>query len=186
VVAVVGLGNPGPRYARTRHNAGFLVLDRLAGQRAARFVPHSGTCSQLAQVRLADREIWLAKPQTFMNESGSAVAALLQHLGCGPADLLVVVDDVHLDLGRIRLRRGGSAGGHHGLASIIAAVQTEAVPRLRLGIGAPPPGTAMIEYVLSDFGPAENAEDVARRGAEAVEYWAAAGMEAAMNRFNGL
>jgi peptidyl-tRNA hydrolase, PTH1 family len=185
VLAVIGLGNPGSRYARTRHNAGFMVVDCLVGRCGAGWDPHEPTCSLLAQGRLAGRELWLAKPQTYMNESGRSAAALVAWLGCPPADLLIVVDDVLLGFSRLRLRRGGSDGGHHGLASVLDALHTQAVPRLRLGVGSPAEGADRIGYVLSEFGPGEEAEVLATRGADAVECCAAAGMEAAMNRFNG-
>jgi PTH1 family peptidyl-tRNA hydrolase len=185
VLAVVGLGNPGRQYARTRHNAGFLAIDRLAVRCGASFSPHALSCSCLAQARVADRQVWLAKPQTYMNESGRCAAALAAWLGCQPADLLVVVDDLLLDLGRLRFRRGGSDGGHHGLASVLDALHTREVPRLRLGVGPPPEGADRIDFVLGEFSRDDDVEALASRGADAVEYCAAAGIEAAMNRFNG-
>jgi len=186
VLAVIGLGNPGLRYARTRHNAGFLVMDRLASMGGVEWVRHDLTRSHVARMELADQETWLVKPQTFMNRSGESVRLLMDHLDGEAGDLLVVVDDFLLDFARVRFRRGGSDGGHNGLASVLEALGTQQVPRLRLGIGELPPGQDAIEYVLDDFGPEQDVEALTSRGAQAVEFFAAAGLEAAMNRFNGL
>lgn len=186
MLAVIGLGNPGSRYARTRHNAGFMALDWLARQHRVPWHNHPLTASETARIQLGGVEVWLAKPQTFMNRCGISARALQAHLSSPPEEMLIVLDDFLLDLGRLRFRRRGSDGGHNGLASVIAALETEEVPRLRLGIGQPDPGESSIDYVLSDFAPDEDAEAVARNGAAAIEYYAEAGIEAAMNRYNGL
>lgn len=181
---VVGLGNPGLRYAGTRHNIGFMVAERLAGGRGAQWVVQDE--SQVALIALAGREVLLVKPQTYMNLSGAAVAALQARLGFAPQEFLVVLDDFLLDFGRVRLRRGGSDGGHHGLASVLEHLGTQEVPRLRLGIGPLPPEADPIDYVLSPFGPDEEVEGLVERGCQVVEGCAGEGIEAAMNQFNGL
>ena len=181
---VVGLGNPGPRYAATRHNIGFMVVDRLAAEGSGRWVDQDH--SQAAQVQLANQQVLLVKPQTFMNRSGIAVAAFQERLGAAPEEVLVLLDDFLLDFGRLRLRRGGSDGGHNGLASILEHLNTSRVPRLRLGIGAPPPGEDSIDYVLGLFGAKEQVAGLVERGCQAVEACAHEGIDKAMNQFNGL
>ena len=181
---MVGLGNPGSRYAETRHNIGFMVVERLAAEGQGQWASQEE--SQVALIQLAGRETLLVKPQTYMNRSGAAVAALQARTGFAPGEILVLLDDFLLDFGRVRLRRGGSDGGHNGLASVLEHLSTQEVPRLRLGIGLPPPGADAIEYVLSPFAPGEDVEGLVGRGCQAVETWASAGIEAAMNRFNGL
>jgi peptidyl-tRNA hydrolase, PTH1 family len=186
VLVVIGLGNPGPRYAATRHNAGFLALDCLARICRTKWELDSAARCYVATCRLAEQEVLLAKPQTFMNRSGESVLALQQHLDLEAGDLLIVVDDFLLDFGRLRFRRGGSDGGHNGLASVLEQLQTKAVPRLRLGIGQPGPEDDIIDFVLSDFGGEDDVESLARTGAEAITHYAEAGIAAAMNRYNGL
>lgn len=181
---VVGLGNPGPRYAATRHNIGFMVVDRLAVEGGGQWVDQEQ--SQATQVRLAGQELLLVKPQTYMNRSGIAMAAFQQRLGFAPEEVLVLLDDFLLDFGRLRLRRGGSDGGHNGLASILEHLNTSQVPRLRLGIGAPPPGEDPIDYVLAPFGAEEQVASLVERGCQAVEACAREGIDKAMNQFNGL
>lgn len=181
---VVGLGNPGARYAQTRHNIGFMVADWLAAARGGPWRVQGE--SQVAPLGLADREVILVKPQTYMNRSGAAVAALQAQAGFAPGEMLVLLDDFLLDFGRLRLRRGGSDGGHNGLASVLEHLNTQEVPRLRLGIGPLPPGEESIDYVLSPFSPGEDVEGLVARGCLAVEACASAGIEVAMNQFNGL
>ncbi len=183
---VVGLGNPGSEYAHTRHNLGYRVVDLLAERL-------KGTWSESAwyffcRIAKGSGPLLLVKPVTFMNRSGVAVADVQDRLDVDIEDVLVVVDDVYLDLGRIRLRRGGSDGGHNGLASIIDCVGSAAFPRLRVGIGAPPEGADRIEHVLTRF---ENDEcdvvDAAvREAAGGVECWMESGIDVAMNRYNSL
>ncbi|HGY09346.1 MAG TPA: aminoacyl-tRNA hydrolase [Oceanithermus profundus] len=179
---VVGLGNPGPRYAETRHNLGFWVMDRIARaeglawkQQGRAFTARWGSG-------------WLMKPTTFMNASGEAVAPFVRYYKIAPERLLVVHDDLDLPLGRLRLRRGGSAGGQKGVRSIIEQLGTDAFDRLRLGIGRPPAGWDAAAWVLSKFTPEERplAERVAEAAAEAVRVWRDEGLEAAQQRFNGL
>ncbi len=183
--AVIGLGNPGPRYAFTRHNAGFMALDRLASLLETSF-QHRGFHSEYGIGWLEDEPILLAKPQTYMNESGRAVKAMVDCYHLSPSDLLVLYDDVSLPLGRIRVRAKGSHGGHQGLRSILSALGTEEVPRIRIGIGAPPPGQDLVSYVLSPFTSEELAvvrESIAT-AAEAVLVVLREGIVTAMNRYN--
>ena len=182
---VVGLGNPGTRYADTRHNAGFMVVDLLAAQAGGRWTSEPGCHSQVAAVDLAGRELLLAKPQTFMNRSGAAVLALSQRFDCPPEEMLVIFDDFLLDFGRLRFRRGGGGGGHNGLASVVESLATQAIPRLRVGIGQPLSGGDIIDYVLSRFDDDESVEELIERSAQGVVCYIEEGIEAAMNRFNG-
>jgi len=183
---VLGLGNPGEGYARTRHNLGFRVVEALASRR--RLTIEAGEC----HCRIAeDASLVVAAPQTFMNRSGHAARCLVERRGFAPSEVLVVIDDVALPVGRLRLRPGGGAGGHRGLESVLESLHTAEVPRLRLGIregdAAPPGGDEMVDYVLTPF-PLELHEAVAamvERAADACEAWAHDGIEQAMNRFNG-
>lgn len=181
---VLGLGNPGAEYALTRHNVGFRVVDLLASRhrlRPSRRRDHAlYAVGQIAQVSVV-----LAKPMTYMNRSGEAARALLQRFQLAPSQLIVVVDDVALPLGKLRIRPAGSDGGHNGLASIIQSIGSEAFPRVRVGIGSAPPGQ-MVEYVLSPFLPTElpAVEEAIQRAADAVEAILSEGITAAMNRFN--
>ncbi len=180
---VCGLGNPGPEYDATRHNVGWWVLDLLARRWAAG--PFETTTYALeARVVRSDEAVLLLKPTTYMNRSGAAVASVAGF--DPPTDLLVVVDDVALDVGRLRLRPGGGAGGHNGLRSIEAALGTQDYARLRVGVGGAPPGVELAEWVLSPF-PKEDEERVLALlpdAVEAVEAWIDDGTEAAMSRFN--
>lgn len=185
MLAVVGLGNPGEQYARTRHNVGFLALEQLVRQAPGSWVRESGCQARLRRLALGQHEVLLAQPLTYMNRSGAAVRALAERFGWGPGDLLVVLDDFLLDFGRLRFRRGGSDGGHNGLASVLEEMGTAAVPRLRVGIGQPPLEVSTIDYVLSPFGPDEPVAELAEQAAQAVVYCVEAGIEAAMNRYNG-
>ena len=182
---VVGLGNPGRRYARTRHNLGFLLLDRIAEARGIRI--GDDRCDSLVGRGVWEREsLVLAKPQTYMNNSGVAAAALLRRFRVRGADLVVAYDDLDLPFGRLRIRCGGSAGGHRGLASILQHVADRDFVRLRMGIGRPPAGVDPVEYVLSRF-PAEeqqSLEDVLSRAEEALEAIVLKGPVRAMEDFN--
>ncbi|MGQ0552609.1 MAG: aminoacyl-tRNA hydrolase [Planctomycetota bacterium] len=167
---VLGLGNPGREYDGTRHNVGFEVTDRLA-QRLALSFRRSGR-ALLAQVPGAVPPRVLAKPQTFMNLSGRAARELVEEFGAS-TQVLVLCDDYHLPLGRLRCRASGSAGGQKGLASVIAAFPEREIPRLRLGIGAPAAGRPTEDYVLARFTRSEQAEATAMldRAAEYVQGW---------------
>lgn len=175
---IVGLGNPGPKYARTRHNVGFRLLDSLA-ETPWRDFQGLG--------RVARREVLLlAQPLTYMNESGRFVSALARFHKVRPEELLVCFDDVALSLGRLRLRPGGSSGGQKGMRSIIEGLGTSEIPRLRLGIGPQPPGMDATDFVLSRFTEKEETalDEVLARGRDAVLLAASEGLELAMNRCN--
>jgi PTH1 family peptidyl-tRNA hydrolase len=182
---VVGLGNPGPEYLFTRHNVGFLVLDSWADEEEQVFREERSRFSKFAALESGER---LVKPETFMNDSGKAVAAWLDWLKLTVADLLVVVDDVALPMGQIRLRPDGSHGGHNGLKSIETHLGTDRYARLRCGVDAVPPGWALERWVLSRFRPEE--EDalgrMIRTARLAIECCQREGIAVAMNRFNGL
>ncbi len=181
---IVGLGNPGAKYRGTRHNIGFAVLDELAARRQVSF-ESAPVDALIAKVRGAD-EVLLAKPLTFMNASGEAVGALLRYYKIEIADLLVVVDDVQLPLGKLRARVRGSAGGHNGLKSIVAHVG-DAFSRLRIGVGRGDPRRDLADHVLTRFDADEAAEveRVTARAADAAEMFVTSGIGAVMNGFNG-
>ncbi len=172
-LAVIGLGNPGARYRGTRHNLGFMVLAEVARRRAVVFRPGLGPYELARDVVEADREVLRAAPLTFMNNSGEAAADLAGRYQVRPEGMLVVADDFWLPLGRLRFRRHGSDGGHHGLASIIGALGTAEVPRLRLGIGRDvmPPKDQLADFVLSEFAADEQpvVAEMIGRAADAVE-----------------
>jgi len=181
---VVGLGNPGAEYAGNRHNAGFQCVARFAERHGLRFSFYRFRAS-IAEGTVARRHVLLARPLTYMNESGQAVAPLVRRYTVPLSDVLIVYDDLDLPLGRIRLRARGSSGGHRGLDSIVRHLGTTEVPRLRLGIGRPPYGDA-VDYVLSDWRPDEGIamETAYDRAVEAIECFIAEGIVAAMNKFN--
>ena len=180
---VVGLGNPGPRYALMRHNIGFMVVDRLAEESRSAWRLEKDVRSELAAIERADRQVLLVKPQTYMNSSGAAVAALHQRLEFASCEVLVVLDDVLLDFGRLRFRRKGGDGGHNGLASVLEKMHTEDIPRLRLGVGSPP-GENFIDYVLTPFDADEAVEELVEHSCRAIEVYLKEGIDSAMNRFN--
>jgi peptidyl-tRNA hydrolase, PTH1 family len=180
---ILGLGNPGERYRDTRHNAGFLVVEELA--RRWGLPLDRRECNAF----VAQGEALLAMPQTYMNRSGWAARCLVESHTIEPPDVLVVYDEVALPLGRLRLRKSGSPGGHRGLESVIENLRTDEVPRLRLGIAPeePPRGEDLVEFVLSPFLPQEREAVAAmvQRAANACEVWLKEGPDAAMQRFNG-
>lgn len=181
--AILGLGNPGEAYRATRHNAGFLVVEELARRLGLQFGGDECRCRVAAS-----RDLLLVQPQTYMNRSGYAARCLVESRGLAVADLLVVYDDVHLPLGRLRLRPGGSPAGHRGMESIVENLSTAEVPRLRLGVGREGlSGEALVSFVLAPFAPEEHEAVAAMivRAADAAECWLAHGPDAAMNRFNG-
>jgi peptidyl-tRNA hydrolase, PTH1 family len=184
VKLIVGLGNPGAKYRGTRHNIGFAVVDELANRRAVGF-DASPVEALVAKVRGVE-PVLLAKPLTFMNASGEAVAGLTRYFKIEPADLLVVVDEVQLPLGKLRARARGSAGGHNGLKSLIAHLG-EGFARLRIGVGRGEMRRHLADHVLARFD-AEEAAEVERmttRAADASEMFITSGIEAVMNAFNG-
>jgi peptidyl-tRNA hydrolase, PTH1 family len=183
---IVGLGNPGERYRRTRHNVGYMVVDVLLARARVR---KGGEMAEawVAPGRLADEEVLFVKPLTFMNRSGAAVDRLLAAKGGAPGDVVVIVDDVALELGRIRVRERGSHGGHNGLRSLIEVLGTDEFPRVRVGINKGEPEGDLADYVLDPF-PQEDVlvvQDIVGRAADAVECIVRDGTAAAMNRFNG-
>jgi peptidyl-tRNA hydrolase, PTH1 family len=182
---VVGLGNPGPRYAGTRHNVGFEALDLLAKRHGAEWAAAPRGAEALVATWRMGGAIF-AKPLTFMNLSGAAVVPLLQFYKIELADLLVIVDEVQLETGRIRIRPSGSAGGHNGLKSIIGSLGTDAFPRLRIGVGRGDTRRDLADHVLAKFDADERSviEDAIVRAADASEAFIAEGSSAAMNRYN--
>lgn len=182
---VVGLGNPGSRYEKTRHNIGWMVLDRLAERTGSsgRSKARDGAAS--VRGRLGDDELILVKPTTYMNASGGAVRKVLARERAPLKELLVVVDDMALPFGRLRMKGRGSAGGHNGLRSIIGEMGTESFARLRVGIGAPAGGA--VQHVLGDFEHAEqkHLDLILDAAADAVELWATEGADVVANRWNG-
>jgi PTH1 family peptidyl-tRNA hydrolase len=183
-VLIVGLGNPGPRYADNRHNAGFQCIGRFAERHGLRFSFYRFRAS-LAEGTILGRRVLLARPLTYMNESGQAVEPLARHYNVSPEDLLIVYDDLDLPLGKIRLRARGGSGGHRGLDSILRHLGSTEVPRLRLGIGRPSHGDA-VDYVLSDWRAEERPamEAAYERAVEAIDCFLQAGIAAAMNQYN--
>jgi PTH1 family peptidyl-tRNA hydrolase len=183
---VVGLGNPGPKYAQDRHNVGFQVVDALARAHDLAFSREKLARVQTAQGRIGGRSVLLAKPQTFMNRSGQAVARLARWFKIPPQQMLVVYDELDLPLGRLRLRAEGSSGGHNGMRSIIQALGSQDFPRLRFGIGRPPGQMDPADYVLHPFSKEEKevVAVVLDQAVVAVETWLQEGIVVAMDRFN--
>jgi PTH1 family peptidyl-tRNA hydrolase len=186
-VIVVGLGNPGPQYAATRHNLGFMVVDEL-GARSGSVQFRSKFHGEYAEARVAGGAATLLKPLTYMNDSGRSVQAALAFFKTPPSELLVVHDELDLEFGELRLKSGGGDAGHRGLKSITQALGTPDYPRLRIGIGKPGPGFrgGGADFVLEGFRPAEKAElgQLVGRAADAVELVAKLGLAAAMNTTN--
>jgi PTH1 family peptidyl-tRNA hydrolase len=182
---IIGLGNPGRKYERTRHNAGFMAVDEIA--RDLRFsLSQEKYHACIGKCRIGDEEALVVKPQTFMNESGRSVGAVLRYTYAKPADLIVVHDDLDVPLGAVRVKTGGGHGGHNGIRSIIEYIGTPDFIRVRVGVGRPAPGRDAADYVLSPFAAEER-----KAAAEAVETAAAAikvivisGLTKAMNEFN--
>jgi PTH1 family peptidyl-tRNA hydrolase len=182
---VVGLGNPGPAYARTRHNAGFELVDELAGAAGASFARASRHRGELARARIAGQELWLLKPLTFMNLSGGAVESVAGFYRIPVGEILVAHDELDFAPGLVRLKQGGGAGGHNGLRDVIAHVGEE-FWRLRIGIGHPGDRSAVLDYVLGRA-PAEEAAQIrsaVRAAAEVVPVLLSEGPQKAMNRLH--
>jgi peptidyl-tRNA hydrolase, PTH1 family len=183
---IVGLGNPGERYRRTRHNVGFMVADALAARGGAG-KGREAEGAWIAEARLGGEDVLLVKPLTFMNRSGDPVSRLVAGHAGKPEDVIVVLDDVVLELGVLRIRERGSHGGHNGLRSVIEALDSEEVPRLRIGIRKGEPPEDLADYVLSPF-PEDDVlvvQEIVGWAVDAVESMVAEGTAAAMNRFNG-
>lgn len=187
MLLVVGLGNPGPEYRLARHNAGFLVADRLAARHGGRWRRGLFANAELARIDLGGQAVSLCKPLTYMNLSGRAVGPLCRREGLDASGVLLVYDDMDLPLGRLRLRAEGRAGGHRGVASVLQALGTERLARVRVGIGRPPDGIDAAQYVLSPVPPAdrESWSAAVERAADAVEAVAVDGLAPAMDRWNG-
>ena len=182
---IVGLGNPGNAYAGTRHNIGFLVCDRLAEQGAGRWRP-ARFRAEVWKGHLDGPAVALLKPQTFVNESGPAVQAALQSFGLQASELIVVHDDLDLAFARIRVRSAGGSGGHNGMRSIIRTLGTDAVARVKIGLGRPPAGMDPADYVLGRFDPADRASVSAAvdRAADAVRMLLTTDANSTMQQFN--
>ncbi len=182
---IIGLGNPGPAYQSTRHNVGWWVIERLA-QRWHAGPPRARHRAAVATATIRGAAVLLVRPLTYMNESGAAVRTLVAAENVVGSDLLVVYDELALPLGQLRVRPRGGAGGHKGLESVLGALGTQDVPRLRIGTGPPPVGVDRVSYVLGEFAADERPviEDAADRAAEAVECVLRDGLIAAMDRYN--
>ena len=183
---IVGLGNPGTQYAGTRHNVGFNVVTRIADDynMTLGIKEHKAVC---AKGFIAGQKVLLALPQTYMNLSGECVRSLVDYYKIDPeTELLVIYDDISMDVGRIRLRKKGSAGGHNGIKNIIAHLGTNVFPRMKVGVGAKPEGWDLADYVLSRFGKEDNEimRDMLGVGSDAAKEFVTWGIEEAMNKYN--
>jgi PTH1 family peptidyl-tRNA hydrolase len=182
---VVGLGNPGPRYAATRHNAGFMVADLLASRIGGRFKAHRANV-ELIEGRLAGASVVLAKPRSFMNESGGPVVNVARFFKVAPEQVLIVHDDLDLPFGTLKLKRGGGDGGHNGLKSITSSLGSKDYVRVRIGIGRPPGRQDPADYVLSGYSSTERKDLPFQvdRAADAVETLLTDGLERTQQQFN--
>ena len=185
---IVGLGNPGAEYARTRHNAGFLVVEHLAARWGGSWSTERKFNARLSKGERSGKRVILCEPQTFMNASGEAVGAVADFYQIPPDRLLVVVDDADLPLGHLRLRPGGGPGGHHGLESIQARIGTQNYARQRVGIGRQSAAREITGHVLGRFGSTETAllAKILGLASDQAETWLTDGIQKAMNRFNGV
>ena len=182
---ILGLGNPGQKYVGTRHNIGWEVIGELRVRGGSPAVT-SGFEADLCEIRVADEKVLLAAPTTFMNLSGRSAAKIRDFYKLEPADFLVICDDVHIDVGRLRLKAGGSSGGQNGLRNVCDCLGTEDVPRLRVGVGAPHDGLPLVNHVLTHFKVSERAkmDEAVVDAAEATELWVRDGVELAQNSVN--
>jgi len=180
---VVGLGNPGPQYATTRHNLGFLVADILADRIGSGFKVHKKSGAEVTTGRLGGKSVVLAKPRTYMNESGRQVGPLAKFYSVAPADVIVVHDELDIDFGRIRLKFGGGVAGHNGLRSVGAALVTNDFGRVRIGVGRPPGRQSGASFVLENFNSKERPEvgTIVEQAADATELMIRVGLEPAQN-----
>ncbi len=185
MICVIGLGNPGLKYRNTRHNAGFKVIDLLAKQYGIN-LKNTKFEAKVGQGMLAGKKVMLVKPQTYMNASGYAVDALLDYFDIPPQDMVVLVDDMDLPLGSLRIRERGSAGGHNGLKSIISYLKSENFVRVRIGIGKPEGQKGVVPHVLGKFSrdEADLAGETFERCAQAVDYLVREGVQAAQSKYN--
>ncbi len=182
---IVGLGNPGAEYARTRHNAGFWLVDELARRHGGTFRHEGKHQAELARVRVHGAEIWLAKPMTFMNRSGGPVSSILNFYKIAPADMLAAHDEIDLPSGTVRLKQGGGHGGHNGLRDLIAA-QGDGFWRLRIGVGHPGAKSEVVDFVLTQAGKDEQRaiDETIVAGADAIEEMLRDGAQIAMNKLH--
>lgn len=180
---VVGLGNPGPNYAKTRHNIGFMVADLLADRIGSGFKLHKKSGAEATTGRLGGRAVILAKPRVYMNESGRQVGPLAKFYSVDPADVVVLHDELDIDFGRVRLKLGGGEGGHNGLRSVAAALGTKNFQRVRIGVGRPPGRKDPAAFVLEQFSSVERPEVplLCENAADAAELLLAQGLESAQN-----
>src|SRR5471030_1742470 len=185
---IVGLGNPGAEYARTRHNAGFLLVEKLAAQWHCGWSGERKFAARIAKREHGGKKVLLCEPQTFMNLSGETVGALKEFYQLPLKQILVAVDDADLPFGEIRLRKSGSSGGHHGLESIEQHLTSREFARLRIGIGRKDGAREITNYVLGKFDSSESEllKKVLERATDQVETWLDAGIEKAMSQFNGV
>ena len=186
-LVIAGLGNPGPRYAKTRHNAGFMLADMLAESLRAgpwKIWENSG---EYSRIHNEDKDVFIIKPSTYMNDSGRMVSSFCSFHKIPLNSLIVCYDDISIDAGRIRIRKSGSAGGQKGMESVISALGTQEMPRVRIGIGPKPQIIDSKDFVLSAFTPQERKvfQTGLEKAAEAVKLILESGIESAMNRFNG-
>ena len=184
VLLIAGLGNPGREYERTRHNAGWMVMDDLARRHGGSF--RSKFSGQLSETRLDDLKLALLKPETYMNVSGQSIGAARKFFKVDPADVLIVHDDVDLEPGRLQAKFGGGLAGHNGLRSIAQTLGTNDFLRLRIGVGRPGRGDrrSVADYVLGGFEPEVDLDELIGRSADAVETMARDGLEEAQRRYN--
>jgi PTH1 family peptidyl-tRNA hydrolase len=182
---IVGLGNPGPQYKKTRHNVGFMVIETLASECRIAF-SEKHAVFLLGSGRVDHETILIAKPRTFMNLSGTAVRRILEKTGIDPSHLIVVHDDIDLALGRIQIKTRGGHGGHKGILSILSTLQTDQFYRLRIGVGRPPRDLDAAEYVLRPFKSEEHSllARVIRQSVEALHCMVVVGTQKAMERYN--
>lgn len=185
-VLIVGLGNPGPQYAKTRHNIGFMVADVLAARIGAAFTVHKKSGAEVVTGHLGGRPVVLAKPRTYMNESGRQVGPLARFYSVPPADVVVVHDELDIDFGKIKLKLGGGEGGHNGLRSVANSLGTKDFHRVRIGIGRPPGRKDPAAFVLEPFNSTERAEVplICELAADAAELLIRVGLEPAQNQLH--
>jgi PTH1 family peptidyl-tRNA hydrolase len=188
VFLIVGLGNPGAEFAKTRHNAGFLLVEKLAAKWKCDWTSERKFEARIAKSDRSGRKVLLCEPQTFMNLSGETVGALVKFYQLPLKQVLVAVDDANLPFGEIRLRASGSSGGHHGLESIEQHLASREFPRLKIGIGRADGAREITNYVLGKFDSTENKllEKVLDRASGQIECWLDGGIEKAMSQFNGV
>ncbi len=182
---LLGLGNPGKKYKNSRHNIGFKVTKKIAGRHDLR--PEKRLDSLLAEGEIGGERIIIAQPLNLMNRSGRSAKKIADFYGLKPEDFLVIHDDLDLESGRIKLKMGGSSGGHNGVRSVVRSLESRDFCRLRLGIGRPPAGVSAADYVLTTFSVEEKKEVIepaVKRAVDAAEFWCEEGCEMAMNRFN--